>query len=328
MPAAEGPDLMLLPRIPEPPLEAAERPIVQVLTAHRQREGAGFEVRRPFPGLDADVRDTDPFLLLDHIGPVTYAPYEARGAPWHPHRGFETVTYVLDGAFQHKDSNGGGGLIRSGDTQWMTAGSGILHDEMPPEELVIRGGAFHATQLWVNLPRRLKMTTPRYQDIHKENIRLLASSDGGALVRVIAGEIAGHKGPGVTWTPIDYLHISIPPGGRLRIPWRKDFNALVYVLIGRGRVGHEQRPIRDGQLAILGPGEVIALTAERFQESDFSDKLEVLVLGGMPIREPVTWYGPFVMNTREEILQAIEDFQSGHMGTIPATRLGETRGEQ
>ncbi len=182
----------------------------QIVTAPRQLEGEGFEVRRPFP--NASFQASDPFLLLDHLGAVEYAPGEAKGAPWHPHRGFETVTYIMDGAFEHHDSTGGGGLITDGSTQWMTAGAGILHDEVPPESLITHGGLFHGVQLWVNLPRDLKMTQPRYQDIGADKVVLLSSADGGALVRLIAGDLDGHAGPGQTWTPITYVHATISPG--------------------------------------------------------------------------------------------------------------------
>ena len=318
MPAATVDNLLVLPRIARPDPSAVFRPLARVVTATRHLEGEGFQVRRPFPG--PDLPGADPFLLLDHMGAVEYAPGEAKGAPWHPHRGFETVTYIMDGAFQHHDSTGGGGLISDGATQWMTAGAGILHDEMPTEELVIRGGLFHGVQLWVNLPRDLKWTPPRYQDIGASNVKLLASHDGGALVRVIAGELSGQSGPGVTWTPITYAHATISPGARVEVPWRQDFNALVYVLSGSGSLGLEGRPIREGQLAVFGPGDALAVEAARHPDSR-TPNLDVLLLGGRPINEPVIFYGPFVMNTHDEIVQAIEDYRAGRMGTIPATSL-------
>ncbi len=320
MPAASAENLLLLPRIPRPdPLQAVQRPVVRIVTAPTTVEGEGFQVRRPFPGVD--LRGADPFLLLDHWGAVEYAPGEAKGAPWHPHRGFETVTYVIDGAIQHHDSTGGGGLITDGATQWMTAGAGILHDELPTEEIVMKGGLFHAVQLWVNLPRDLKWTAPRYQYIGAGRLVLLSSDDGGSLVRLIAGDLAGHAGPGVTWTPITYAHATISPGARLQVPWRPDFNALVYVLSGSGAVGMNAAPIREGQLAVFGPGDALTVEAAARQDSR-SPNLEVLVLGGRPIGEPVVFYGPFVMNTRDEIYQAIADYHAGRMGTIPATSLG------
>jgi redox-sensitive bicupin YhaK (pirin superfamily) len=319
MPAASTDNILLLPRIPRPdPAVTTQRPVVQVVTAPTTLEGEGFQVRRPFPGVD--FQGADPFLLLDHLGAVEYAPGEAKGAPWHPHRGFETVTYIIDGAFRHRDSTGGGGLIADGATQWMTAGAGILHDELPTEELVMKGGLFHGVQLWVNLPRELKWTPPRYQDIAADRVLLLSSADGGALVRLIAGDLGGHSGPGVTWTPIIYAHASISPGARLHLPWRPDFNAMAYVLSGSGRAGPADVRIREGQLAVFGPGDALTVTAAAAQDSR-SPHLEVLLLGGRPIREPVVFHGPFVMNTRDEIYQAIKDYHAGRMGTIPATSL-------
>jgi redox-sensitive bicupin YhaK (pirin superfamily) len=224
---------------------------------------------------------------------------------------------MIDGVFRHQDSNGGGGLITDGDTQWMTAGGGILHIEAPPEEVVVKGGLFHGFQLWVNLPARLKMTDPRYQDIRAGQVKLLSSADGGALLRVIAGEVAGYQGPGVTHTPITALHATLSPGAQVRLPWRPDFNALGYVLAGSGSVGAGHRPVRTGQLAVFGSGDVITVTAGQRQDGP-SAGMDMLLLGGQPIREPVATYGPFVMNTREELVQAFEDYQAGRLGTIPA----------
>ncbi|MBI2964896.1 MAG: pirin family protein [Chloroflexi bacterium] len=319
MPAVTPDNPIVLPRIPVPDQsEARPRDVERVVDAPTKIEGEGFQVRRPFPSVE--MQSADPFLLLDHWGAVEYAPGEARGAPWHPHRGFETVTYVMDGAIRHRDSLGGGGLIRDGATQWMTAGAGILHDELPTEEIVTKGGLFHAVQLWVNLPRKLKWTPPRYQDVGSQKLTVLGSHDGGAWVRLIAGEMAGHSGPGVTWTPITYAHATITPGARLQMPWRPDFNALVYALSGRGAVGRSQRPIREGQLADLGAGDSVVIVADTVQDSR-ARNLDVLVLGGQPIREPAVFYGPFVMNSHDEIVQAIADYRAGRMGTIPATTL-------
>jgi redox-sensitive bicupin YhaK (pirin superfamily) len=278
-------------------------------------EGEGFPVRRAFAGVD--LAQLDPFIHMDQMGEVDYAPGEPKGTAWHPHRGFETVTYILDGVFRHQDSNGGGGLITNGDTQWMTAGGGILHIEAPPEDMVARGGLFHGTQLWVNLPSRLKMTSPRYQDIRAGQVELLRSDDGGALLRVIAGDVAGHRGPGSTHTDISVVHASIAPGAELRLPWPRDYNALAYVLAGSGTVGAERRPVQTGRLAVFGPGDVVTVAADPTQDRR-SEKLEVLFLGGRPIREPVAAYGPFVMNNRAELVQAFEDYQAGRLGTIPA----------
>jgi redox-sensitive bicupin YhaK (pirin superfamily) len=316
MPAVTVQDILLLPRISEPdPAVAQDRPVVAVTTAPSAYEGEGFPVRRAFAGVD--LRALDPFIHMDQMGEVNYAPGEPKGTPWHPHRGFETVTYIIDGTFRHQDSNGGGGLITNGDTQWMTAGGGILHIEEPPEDLVASGGLFHGFQLWVNLPSRLKMTSPRYQDIRAGQVALLSSPDGGALVRVIAGEVDGHPGPGVTHTPITLLHATLEPGAQLRLPWRSDFNALGYVLAGSGTAGPDQRPVRTGQLAAFGPGDVITVAASSRGDGP-SQGLDILVLGGQPIREPVAAYGPVVMNTRDELVQAVEDFQAGRLGSIPA----------
>ncbi len=318
MPAVTVPDILLLPRITEPDKAAAQdRPVLTITTAPSGYEGEGFPVRRAFAGVD--LRALDPFIHMDQMGEVDYAPGEPRGTSWHPHRGFETVTYIIDGTFRHQDSNGGGGLITNGDTQWMTAGGGILHIEEPPEDLVVSGGLFHGFQLWVNLPAQLKMAPPRYQDIRAGQVALLSSADGGALIRVIAGDVGGHAGPGVTHTPISLLHATVEPGAQLRLPWRADFNALAYVLAGSGTVGTDQRPVRTGQLAVFGEGDVLSFGAQRRMEGP-GEKLDVLVLGGQPIREPVAAYGPFVMNTRAELVQAFEDYQAGRLGSIPAKR--------
>jgi redox-sensitive bicupin YhaK (pirin superfamily) len=319
MPAVTVEDLLALPRIPETdPAVAAEivdRPVLSVTTAPTGLEGEGFPVRRAFAGVDP--RHLDPFVHMDQMGEVDYGPGEPKGTPWHPHRGFETVTYMIDGVMEHRDSIGGGGVIADGSTQWMTAGSGILHIETPPESLVVSGGVFHGIQLWVNLPSAQKWVPPRYQDIAAAKVALLSSPDGGALVRVVAGEVAGHPGPGITHTPIAFVHATVSPGAELALPWSPDFNALVYVLSGRGTVGADRRPVRTGQLAVLGHGDVVRVAADRQQDSH-TPALDVLVIGGRPIREPVAHYGPFVMNTRAELVQAFEDFQAGRMGTVPA----------
>ncbi|MDZ7931419.1 pirin family protein [Rhodococcus sp. NPDC076796] len=307
MPAVTVDNILALPRISMPDATAVPRPVRSVTTAPTGYEGEGFPVRRAFAGLD--MSSLDPFIHMDQMGEVNYAPGEPKGTPWHPHRGFETVTYMIDGIMEHKDSHGGGGIISGGDTQWMTAGGGILHIEAPPEHLVMSGGLFHGVQLWVNLPRENKMAHPRYQDITGSKVALASSPDGGALVRVIAGEIAGLQGPGSTYTPIALSHSTIAPGAALTLPWNREFNALVYVLAGEGTVGAEKRPIRMGQTALFGRGDTIEMSASAVGES-----LEVFVLGGKPIREPVAMAGPFVMNTKSEVLQAFEDYQVGRLG--------------
>ncbi|HWC79949.1 MAG TPA: pirin family protein [Pseudonocardiaceae bacterium] len=321
MPAVTVEDITVLPRIPEPDVTTIRRPVRGITTAPSGFEGEGFPVRRAFAGVDLTY--LDPFIHMDQMGEVEYAPGEPKGTSWHPHRGFETVTYIMDGIFEHQDSNGGGGTITNGDTQWMTAGAGVLHIEKPPEHLVVSGGLFHGIQLWVNLPRDKKWADPRYQDLRGGETKLLSSADGGALVRVIAGELAGHHGPGSTYTPITLLHATLAPGAQLDLPWRADFNGLVYVLAGNGTVGPDHTPVHTGQLAVHGEGGAITISASESQETR-SPSLEVLVLGGAPIREPVAWAGPFVMNTRAEVLRAFEDFQEGKLGTIPAVHGAPT----
>jgi len=318
MPAVGVENILALPRLDGPGPDARPRPVVSLTTAPRGFEGEGFPVRRAFAGVPMQL--LDPFIHLDQMGQVEYAPGEPKGTPWHPHRGFETVTYMIDGIMEHQDSNGGGGTIGGGDTQWMTAGGGILHIETPPEHLVVSGGLFHGLQLWVNLPRSNKLAAPRYQDITGEKVKLLSSPDGGALIRVIAGEIGGHPGPGATYTPIALTHTTIAPGARLDLPWNPDFNAVLYVLAGAGTVGPEQRPIEMGQTAVFAPGHTgdsITVTASD-RQAPRTGSLEVFILGGKPIREPIAMAGPFVMNTRQEVIDAFEDFQAGRLGTIPA----------
>jgi redox-sensitive bicupin YhaK (pirin superfamily) len=317
MPAITVDDTLVLPRISKlDPGTSTPRPVDKVITAHRQLEGAGINVRRPFPG-ELSFTAADPFLLFDHAGPHVNGPDEAKGAPWHPHRGFETVSYILDGEIAHHDSNGGGGVIAEGDTQWMTAGAGILHDELPTERMYRAGGPFHGVQLWVNLPPALKMSAPRYQSITRDALRLLTTDDGGALIRLIAGDIAGYHGPGVTHTPITYAHVTVAPGAQLAVPWSPEFNALAYVLTGRGTAGVEARPVEDGQLVVFGPGDSIVIAAAARQVEPF----DVILLGGLPIHAPIAHYGPFVMNSRAEIQQAIDDYQAGRLGIVPADQL-------
>jgi redox-sensitive bicupin YhaK (pirin superfamily) len=305
MPAITADPTTLL-RLAGPAAGRRPRPVRSVTTAPSGVEGEGFPVRRAFAGVD--LAALDPFIMMDQMGSVDYGPGEPKGTSWHPHRGFETATYLLDGSFEHQDSNGGGGLITGGDTQWMTAGAGIHHIEAPPEELVVSGGLFHGVQLWVNLPKAKKATRPRYQDITGDQLVLLGSPTGGSLVRVIAGDLGGHAGPGVTHTPIAFVHATVSPGEQLVLPWQPTYNALVYALSGSGTVGADRVGLQAGQLAVLGAGDdVVVAAGDRHP-------LDLLVLGGEPIREPIAWYGPFVMNHRSEIVQAFEDFQSGRLG--------------
>ena len=323
MPAITVDDISVLPRIGAPdPAVARERAVISLTSAPRGFEGEGFPVRRAFHGVD--MAHLDPFIHMDQMGEVEYAPGEPKGTPWHPHRGFETVTYMMDGTFEHADSNGGGGVITNGDTQWMTAGAGILHIEKPPEALVVSGGLFHGIQLWVNLPKAQKWSPPRYQDIRAGEVGLLASADGGALVRVIAGELAGHTGPGSTYTPMTLRARHPQPRGRagptlarrLQRPGLRPRRARN----GRRRADRRSRP---GSSPSSARATRSASGAAERQESR-SPNLDVLVLGGRPIREPVAWAGPFVMNTRDEVMQAFADYQAGRLGSIPAVHGAPT----
>lgn len=318
MPAITA-DTLTLPRLAGATPAESERTVVSLTTGPRSYEGEGFPVVRAFAGVSPAA--LDPFIHLDQMGEVEYEPGEPKGTSWHPHRGFETVTYMIDGLFAHQDSAGGGGLITDGATQWMTAGSGILHIETPPAELVESGGTFHGLQLWVNLPAKDKFLAPRYQNLEGGQTALVSSADGGALLRVVAGEVGGHTGPGATHTPITFAHATVAPGAQLSVPWRRDFNALVYVLSGNGTVGPEQRPITGGQLAVLGNGDRITVAADAHGQDAHRPTMEVLLLGGLPIREPVAAYGPFVMNTRQQLVEAIEDYQAGRLGVIPDDAL-------
>jgi redox-sensitive bicupin YhaK (pirin superfamily) len=307
MPAITPTTLTDLPVLAD--ADGRPRPVQSIVTAQETLEGGGFPVHRPFPQPGAELGATDPFLMLDEMGPIEYGPGEAKGAPDHPHRGFETVTYLFDGEMEHRDSTGGGGLLRGGDTQWMTAGAGLVHSETPTAEMLRDGGLMHGFQLWVNLPRTDKLATPRYQDLTGDRLTLLRSADERALVRLVAGELDGHSGPGSTHTPIVYAHATIKAGGRLSLAWPDVFNALVYVVRGSVRVGDDPRSVNAHQLAVLSrEGDTVVVEAD--EESD------VLLLGGRPLREPIAWYGPFVMNTKQEIIDAVDDFEAGRMGSI------------
>jgi hypothetical protein len=289
------------------------RKVERVITAHRQLEGGGFVVRRPFP--TAGLALVDPFLLLDEMGPADYGPGEAKGAPDHPHRGFETVTYMLEGQFEHEDSAGNKGAIAAGDVQWMTAGSGVVHSEMPAGYIRERGGRIHGFQVWVNLPARDKMMRPRYQEVPASRIPRAATNDGRAQVRVIAGEALGVRAVIDTRTPIVYQDWSLTPGAAVEQPLAEDHHAFVYVFEGRVEVGSDGHSLSDGQLGLLGPGHSVRLTVP----SGAPVGARLLLLAGQPLREPVARYGPFVMNTESEIRQALHDFQSGRFAQIQRT---------
>jgi redox-sensitive bicupin YhaK (pirin superfamily) len=284
-----------------------ERSIERVITAHKQLEGGGFEVRRPVP--TAGVDHIDPFLLVDEFGPVDFAPGKAIGAPDHPHRGFETVSYILEGAVEHEDSAGHRGRIGPGDVQWMTAGAGIVHSEEPAPELLEKGGRSHGFQIWINLPAKLKMTKPRYQELQASRIPRVETPDGRARGVIIAGEALGVRAVIETHTPIVYQDWTLDPGGEVAIAIASGHRAMVYAFQGAIDIGG--RPVRDGQLAVLGDGDVVRLGS--------ASGGRVLLLAGVPHREPVARYGPFVMNTERELVQAFHDYQSGRMGEITRT---------
>jgi redox-sensitive bicupin YhaK (pirin superfamily) len=290
------------------------REVENVVTAHKQTEGGGFVVRRPFPSGRLPL--VDPFLLLDEMGPADYGPGEAVGAPDHPHRGFETVTYMIEGEFQHEDSAGHRGALRPGDVQWMTAGAGIVHSEEPSARIREQGGRVHGFQIWVNLPARDKMLRPRYQEVPSARIPTAATADGKAHVRVIAGEALGVRAVIDTRIPIVYQDWHLDDGADVTLPLSREQQAMVYVFGGSAKAGDAGSVIGDGQLAILGAGDSV-----RLQGASGGGRL--LLLAGVPLREPVARYGPFVMNTEAEIRQAIRDFQTGKMGEI--TRSAEVR---
>jgi redox-sensitive bicupin YhaK (pirin superfamily) len=279
MPAVTVDNILALERVSRPLPDSVVRPVITVNTAPSGVEGEGFPVRRAFAGIPYQY--TDPSIMMDQMGEVEWRPGEAKGTPWHPHRGFETVTYMIEGTFKHRDSEGGGGLISDGDTQWMTAGAVILHIEAPTEETVLSGGLMHGIQLWVNLPRDKKWADPRYQEISRTNLTLLSSHDGGALLRVIAGEVDGNEGPGVTHSPITFIHATVSPGAQLELPWRKDYSALAYVLAGNGTAGADRRPLRMGQAAVFGQGDSITVSADQEQDSK-TPELESCCLAASP----------------------------------------------
>ena len=285
-----------------------ERTISEIITAKTTTEGDGFQVNRPFPNYA--IRDFDPFLLLDEMGPVNYAPNEAKGASPHPHRGFETVTYMIEGAFEHKDSQGNSGKLMPGDVQWMTAGSGVIHSELPEEEFAKKGGRFHGLQLWVNLPKKEKMINPRYQEISSNDIPVAKTDDGSVQVKVIAGESMGTKAVIDTKIPIIFLHFKLQPNATFTQNIPQNYNAFAYVIKGNAFFGSEKTLAKKNQAVFFDQkGENLVL-------SSHNDSAEVLLIAGTPINEPVKRYGPFVMNTEEELQQAINDYQNGKMGKI------------
>jgi len=286
------------------------RKIIQVVDAIRTLEGGGFPVRRPFPV--AGMLDIDPFLLLDHLGPVDWGPGEGIGAPDHPHRGFETVTYLLSGEMEHRDSAGHSGKLTPGDVQWMTAGSGVVHSELPSAEFMSEGGTMHGFQIWINLPARDKMIPPRYQEVPGDQIPKAVSDDEKVRVAVIAGKAMGVTAAIDTHTPIIYLHYTVAPGGHAEQYIPVDHNALVYVFSGEALLGSNKRKVREGQMATMSTGDTLQIA----NAETSSNNVELLILAGKPIGEPLARHGPFVMNTEDEIRQAIADYREGRMGII------------
>jgi redox-sensitive bicupin YhaK (pirin superfamily) len=287
----------------------APRSLTRVIPAVETLEGGGFLVRRPVPV--RGVEQVDPFLLLDEMGPMDHAPGEAAGAPDHPHKGFEIITYLLDGEMEHRDSHGNHGVLHAGDVQYMAAGSGLVHSEMPTDSFERTGGRRHGFQIWVNLAKADKTMAPRYRDVRASEIPV-AHPSPGITARVIAGSAFGVEGPVHTVTPWIYAHVTLASGASIaeRIP--RELTATIYVFEGVGRIG--TREVRRGDYAVFADdGETIAL------ENAGREPLEALVLCARPIHEPMVRYGPFVMNTIDEIERAFRDFQAGRFGEIKPT---------
>jgi len=309
MPAITVENVLTLPRIPNvSPVGALERPLLAITTAPQGVEGEGFPVRRAFYGLDQ--RDLDPFIHMDQMGEVEYGPGEPKGTAWHPHRGFETVTIAYQGEVDHEDTGGNRGSIRPGDVQWMTAGSGVLHKEMHGRDYARRGGPFEMLQLWVNLPAKSKMTSPRYQELLDRDIPAARLPGDAGSVRVIAGEFEGAKGPARTFTPINLFDLRLRAGHRVRLDLREGWTAALFVL--RGKVSVNGEAANEGELVVFErEGGEAAIEA--------ASDATVFVMNGKPIDEPIAGYGPFVMNTQEQIRQAVVDYQSGRLGRIPSS---------
>jgi redox-sensitive bicupin YhaK (pirin superfamily) len=270
--------------------------------------GDGFPVRNLIPG-DGVGEQLSPFLLLDYAGPAHFPPTDTpRGVGEHPHRGFETVTIMYDGVVAHRDSAGNSGVIGPGDVQWMTAASGIVHEEMHERAWAKKGGTFHAIQLWVNLPRAHKMTGPGYQTLLNGEIPSVDLDGGAGRLRVIAGEFQGVKGPAKTYTPVHLYDLRVKAGHRAEVTVPAGLNAAVFVLQGEVSI-NEAGPVKEAELARLDKA------GERIVIEGRSDAT-LLVLGGEAIHEPIARYGPFVMNTQAELLQAVDDYRMGKMGHL------------
>ena len=279
------------------------RKILQVITSQSTVEGGGFKVRRPFPTQYVD--HIDPFLLLDEMGPADYAPHKAVGAPSHPHRGFETVTYLLSGAMVHEDSIGTRAVIKPGGVQWMTAGSGVIHSELPTDDMMALGGRMHGFQLWVNLSADRKMIPPRYQGYDANELAQTRLPNGG-LLKVVAGTVLGVTGPVETTSPMTYAHAAMQANET--IEWIPDASHTALVHVFDGEVTVNDQKVVSGQMVVFerSTGTVKISTDVANVES-----AQVLILGGAPLNEPIVRYGPFVMNTRQEIVDAVNDYQNG-----------------
>ncbi len=291
-----------------------ERAVTRIVTAHQQREGAGFMVRRPVPTTGLD--HVDPFLMLDEVGPVTYGPGEALGAPDHPHRGFETISYIIEGEKLHEDSAGATQLIGAGDVQWMTAGAGIVHSEMPGPSMRRDGGRAHGFQIWVNLPARSKLAAPGYQYLPKAEIPVAKSPDGLIEVTVIAGEVFGVRAVIGTHTPVWLQDWRVRPGAEAEIDIEPNFNVAAYVFDGQISFSGDEVQVARGQMALFGAGRRLKVSGAKGKDGRF------LLLAGEPINEPIARYGPFVMNTRDELQAAFDDYQTGRMGKIERVESG------
>ncbi|MEM9134648.1 MAG: pirin family protein [Actinomycetota bacterium] len=297
---------------PQQQTNTDDRAVARIVDAVSTLEGGGITVNRPLPSADLDL--LDPFLLLDEMAPVVHPPGDAGpGVPPHPHRGFETVTYVIAGEVEHRDSAGNHGIIGPGDVQWMTAGDGIVHSEMPSERIRTEGGLGHGLQLWVNLPAHLRRTTPNYQALTADDLTV-ADGDGWSAT-VIAGSLFGVVGPAATHTPVGLARLTVEPGSSVRLPITAGHMAAVYVFGGRADVGADGERLGSQQLAVFDRtgGDLVLSTPD-----DLDEPFDGLILSGEPIGQPIARYGPFVMNTKAEIMEAIDDFNAGRMGSIPA----------
>ena len=279
------------------------RKILQIITSQSTVEGGGFKVRRPFPTQHVD--HIDPFLLLDEMGPADYAPHKAVGAPSHPHRGFETVTYLLSGAMVHEDSIGTRAVIKPGGVQWMTAGSGVIHSELPTDDMMALGGRMHGFQLWVNLSADRKMIPPRYQGYDANELAQTDLPNGG-LLKVVAGTVLGVTGPVETTSPMTYAHAAMQANET--IEWIPDASHTALVHVFDGEVTVNDQKVVSGQMVVF---ERSTGTVKISTDVANVKSAQVLILGGAPLNEPVVRYGPFVMNTRQEIVDAVNDYQNG-----------------